>query len=212
MLTPAEIFPNRLAGVIRASHPETAYRACVAAAEGGVGTVEVTTGVPDWEQVVQRLVADLGGVPVGVGTVVSAELVARAAAAGASFVVTPSLYDDVAPACQRYQLVCVMGALTPTEIIRAFALGADVCKVFPVAAMGGADYIRWFSGPYPGRSLWVSGGVEIDQIPDYLAAGVAAIGLTTSLFPPDRLAAGDFEGITGLARRAVTRVLAGGRV
>jgi len=69
MLTAEEAFPNRIAGVIRTDDPEAAFRACRAAIDGGVGTVEVTTGVPDWQGVVRRLAAGGGG-PAGVGTVV----------------------------------------------------------------------------------------------------------------------------------------------
>jgi 2-keto-3-deoxy-6-phosphogluconate aldolase len=68
MISVEQAFPNRIAGLIRTDAGEAAYRACRAAIEGGVGTVEVTTGVPDWAAVVERLVAGSAGVPIGVGT------------------------------------------------------------------------------------------------------------------------------------------------
>jgi 2-dehydro-3-deoxyphosphogluconate aldolase/(4S)-4-hydroxy-2-oxoglutarate aldolase len=204
MLDASQVFPNRVAGVIRSKDPEAAFRACLAAIEGGVGTVEVTTGVPGWAEVVQRLIGAAGSTPVGVGTVVEPRMVAEAAAAGAAFVVTPYLVPEVAAAAREHDLFLVMGALTPTEIHQAFDVhGAQVVKVFPVAAVGGPDYVRWVSGPMPGVPLWVSGGIEIEQVAEYLKLGVKAVGLTTALFPPDALEVGDWGRVRGLARRAV---------
>jgi 2-dehydro-3-deoxyphosphogluconate aldolase/(4S)-4-hydroxy-2-oxoglutarate aldolase len=209
VLDESRIFPNRVAGVIRSEDAEVAFRACLAAIEGGVGTVEVTTGVPDWAEVVRRLVAEAGSTPVGVGTVVERGMVVEAAAAGAAFVVTPFLVPEVATAARENDLLLVMGALTPTEIQQAFKVHeAQVVKVFPVAAVGGPDYVRWISGPMPGLPLWVSGGVEIEQVPEYLKLGVKAVGLTTALFPPDALEIGDWARIRALARRAVAALAA----
>ena len=208
MLTAEEAFPNRIAGVIRTDDPEAAFRACRAAIDGGVGTVEVTTGVPDWQGVVRRLAA-AGGGPVGVGTVVRPEMVGEAAAAGASFLVTPFLVPEVAVLAREHDLLLVMGALTPTEIHQAVNVHrAQVVKIYPIAAVGGASYLKLISGPLPGLPIWVSGGVELDQVAEYLALGVKAIGLTTALFPLDAVKAGEWARITGLARQAVS-VLAG---
>ena len=208
MLTAEEAFPNRIAGVIRTDDPEAAFRACRAAIDGGVGTVEVTTGVPDWQGVVRRLAA-AGGGPVGVGTVVRPEMVGEAAAAGASFLVTPFLVPEVAVLAREHDLLLVMGALTPTEIHQAVNVHrAQVVKIYPIAAVGGTSYLKLISGPMPGLPIWVSGGVELDQVAEYLALGVKAIGLTTALFPLDAVRAGDWARITGLARQAVS-VLAG---
>jgi 2-dehydro-3-deoxyphosphogluconate aldolase/(4S)-4-hydroxy-2-oxoglutarate aldolase len=203
VLTCEQAFPTRVAGVIRGDDPEAAFRACVAAMEGGIATVEVTMTVPSCLDIVRGLMASMGGgIPVGVGTVWEAETVAMAADAGAAFVVTPAVIPSVAEACAREGLLCVLGALTPTEVFQARMAGADVVKVFPVQAMGGPDYIRWLQGPIPDARLWVSGGVEIDQIEEYLSLGVAAIGLTTALFPPEAVRRGDTALIASLARRA----------
>jgi 2-dehydro-3-deoxyphosphogluconate aldolase/(4S)-4-hydroxy-2-oxoglutarate aldolase len=203
VLTREQAFPNRVAGVIRSDDPEAAFRACVAAMEGGIGTVEVTMTVPSCLDIVRGLVASTGGsFPVGVGTVLEAQTVAQAKQAGAAFVVTPAVIPEVAEACAREDILCVLGALTPTEVHQARMAGADLVKIFPVQAVGGPDYVRWLQGPMPGTPLWVSGGVEIDQVELYLSLGVAAIGLTTALFPPDAVRRGDTALITALARRA----------
>ena len=205
MLTVEQAFPTRVAGVIRTQNPETAFQACMAAIEGGMGTIEITMTGPSCMEIVRGLIASTGGkVPIGVGTVWDPAAVEDAKAAGAAFVVTPVLLPEVAEACRRLDLLCVLGALTPTEIYQARLAGSNVVKVFPVASAGGPSYIRYLNGPMSGVPLWVSGGVEIEQIPEYLDLGVKAIGLTTALFAPDLLAAGNMAEITNRARRAAS--------
>jgi 2-dehydro-3-deoxyphosphogluconate aldolase/(4S)-4-hydroxy-2-oxoglutarate aldolase len=198
-----EAFPNRIAAVVRTDDSQKAFHACVAAVEGGVGTLEVTTGVPEWTDVVRGLAASTG-VPVGVGTVLTVQHVEQAKAVGAAFVVTPLLLPEIAKAAKESDLLCVMGALTPTEIFTALRLGVQIVKVFPVAAMGGPAYLRYLAGPLPGMPLWVSGGVEIEQVAEYLKLGVKAIGLTTAIFDPAAVAAGKYDQIRDKARAAVS--------
>jgi len=203
MLSVEQAFPTGVAGVIRTQDSEVAFHACLAAAEAGIGTLEVTTTVPSCFEVVRGLIASTGGnLPVGVGTVMDAGTVHEAAEAGAAFVVTPLLLPKVAEACHNHDLLCVLGALTPTEIHQARLAGAQLVKVFPVASLGGPAYVGYLKGPLPDALLWVSGGVEIDQIDTYLKLGVKAVGLTSALFPPDALERSDIEAIRGLAQRA----------
>jgi 2-dehydro-3-deoxyphosphogluconate aldolase/(4S)-4-hydroxy-2-oxoglutarate aldolase len=203
MLSVEQAFPTGVAGVIRTQNSDFAFRACLAAAEAGIGTLEVTTTVPSCFEIVRGLIASIGGkMPVGVGTVMDARAVQEAKNAGAAFVVTPVLLPEVAEACRDLDLLCVLGALTPTEVHHARVLGAQVVKVFPVAALGGPAYISFLRGPLPDAPLWVSGGVEIDQIEAYLKLGVKAVGLTSALFPPEALERGDIDTIRGLAQRA----------
>src|SRR5690348_6930487 len=112
--------------------------------EGGIATVEVTMTVPSCLDIVRGLVASTGGTyPVGVGAVMEAETVAQAKQAGAAFVVTPVVIPTVAEACAREDILCVLGAMTPTEVYQALMAGADMVKIFPVQAVGGPDYVRW---------------------------------------------------------------------
>ena len=207
MLSIERAFPSRVAGVIRTENPELAFQACLAAIEGGIGTVEVTTSVPSHFEIIQGLVASTGGsTPIGLGTVWDPGVVEEAKDAGAAFVVTPVLLPEVAEAARKQDILCVMGALTPSEIYSARLAGAQLVKIFPIAAVGGVSYLRWLSGPMPGVPLWVSGGVEIDQVEAYLKAGVKAVGLTTALFPTDALDRGDMDAISALARKVTETV------
>jgi len=197
------VFPTGLCGVIRTDNADVAFQACLAAIEGGIGTIEVTTTVPSWYEIVRGLIGTtLGKVPVGVGTVWDPGAVEDAKEAGADFIVTPVLLPEVAEACRKVDVLCVLGALTPTEIYHARLAGANLVKIFPVGPLGGPDYIKSLLGPMGGVPLWASGGVEIDHIAAYLRLGVKAVGLTGALFPAEALARRDMEAVRERAARA----------
>src|SRR5438477_3976870 len=192
MRTLAEVFPNRLCGVLRTDNAEAGFQACLSAMEGGVMTIEVTKTVPSCFEMIRGLIATtMGRYPVGVGTVWDPGAVREAKDAGAAFVVTPVLLPEVAEACREEEILCVLGALTPTEIYHARLAGAALVKVFPIAPVGGPRYVEALAGPMGGVPLWVSGGVAIEDIRAYLSLGVKAVGLTTALFPPGALANGN---------------------
>ncbi len=198
-----EIFPNGVCGVLRTENSDAGFQACLAAIEGGVRTIEITTTVPSCYEMVRGLIASTHGeTPIGVGTVWDPGAVREAKDAGADFVVTPVLLPEVAEACRQEDVLCVLGALTPTEIYLARLAGAALVKIFPIAPVGGPEYIRALNGPLGGVPFWVSGGVEIGQIADYLRLGVKAVGLTNSLFPPEALAHRDMDTIRRKAERA----------
>src|SRR5438445_11902170 len=203
MRTLAEVFPNRLCGVLRTDNAEAGFQACLSAMEGGVMTIEVTKTVPSCFEMIRGLIATtMGRYPVGVGTVWDPGAVREAKDAGASFVVTPVLLPEVAEACGKEDILCVLGALTPTEIYQAPLAGANLVKVFHEGPVGGPEYIRALQGPMGSVPLSASGGVEIEQVPAYLRPGVTAIGLTGAVFPADVLARRDMEAVRERASRA----------
>ncbi len=203
MLTIEQAFPSRVCGVLRTQDADAGFQACLAAVEGGVGSIEITTTVPSCYEMVRGLRATTGARhPIGVGTVWDPGAVQEAKEAGASFVVTPVLLPEVAEACRKHDLLCVLGALTPTEIYQARLAGAQLVKVFPIAPVGGPEYVRALSGPMGGVPLWVSGGVEIADVRAYLQLGVRVVGLTTALFPPEALAGRDMGAVRQRAEEA----------
>jgi 2-dehydro-3-deoxyphosphogluconate aldolase / (4S)-4-hydroxy-2-oxoglutarate aldolase len=207
-----QVFPNRICGVLRTQDSDTGFQACLAALEGGVRTIEITKTVPSCFEMIRGLIATTGGrYPIGVGTVWDPGAVREAKEAGASFVVTPVLLPEVADACRQEDIMCVLGALTPTEIYQARVAGAALVKVFPIGPVGGPEYVRALNGPMGGVPFWVSGGVPIEDIGAYLRLGVRAVGLTASLFPPEALAHRDFELIRANAHRAAEEAAAAPR-
>ncbi|TMF00649.1 MAG: bifunctional 4-hydroxy-2-oxoglutarate aldolase/2-dehydro-3-deoxy-phosphogluconate aldolase [Chloroflexi bacterium] len=202
-------FPNRLCGVLRTQDAEAGFQACLAAMEGGIGSIEITTTVPSCYDMIRGLRASTGDShPIGVGTVWDPGAVSEAKDAGAAFVVTPVLLPEVAVACKEKDILCVLGALTPTEIYQARLAGAKLVKVFPVGPVGGVEYIRALGGPMGGVPLWVSGGVEIGQIRGFVDLGVKVVGLTDALFSASAMANRDMEAIRAQAARAAQEVLA----
>jgi 2-dehydro-3-deoxyphosphogluconate aldolase/(4S)-4-hydroxy-2-oxoglutarate aldolase len=198
-----ELFPNRVCGVLRTENADAGFQACLVALESGIRTIEITKTVPSCFEMIRGLIATTGGRhPIGVGTVWDPGAVREAKDAGASFVVTPVLLPEVADACRQEDILCVLGALTPTEIYQARLAGAALVKVFPIAPVGGPEYVRALNGPMGGVPLWVSGGVAIEDIGAYLRLGVKAVGLTTALFPPEALAHRDMDVIRSNAQRA----------
>lgn len=203
MRTIPEIFPNGVCGVLRTDNADVGFQACLAAIQGGIRTIEITTTVPSCYEMVRGLIASTRGtVSIGVGTVWDPGAVTEAKEAGADFVVTPVLLPEVGEACRKEDVLCVLGALTPTEIYLARLAGAALVKIFPIAPVGGAEYIRALNGPMGGVPFWVSGGVEIGQIADYLRLGVKAVGLTNALFTPEAMAHRDMDTIRRKAERA----------
>src|SRR5438132_6802276 len=119
--------------------------------------------------------------PIGVGTVWDPGAVMEAKDAGAAFVVTPVLLPEVAIACREHDMLCVLGALTPTEIYQARLAGAKLVKVFPIGPVGGPEYVRALNGPMGGVPICVSGGVEVKDIRGYLLVAAEARGLPRPL-------------------------------
>ena len=208
MLTIDAAFPNRLCGILRTKDSEAGFQACLAAVEGGVGSIEITTTVPSCYDMIRGLRATTGGkYPIGVGTVWDPPAVTEAKQAGASFVVTPVLLPEVAEACRAADILCVLGALTPTEIYQARLAGAQLVKVFPVGPVGGVEYVRALNGPMGGVPLWVSGGVAAADVRGYLEVGVKVVGLTNALFGADVLARRDYDAIRRVAEEAAKAAL-----
>ena len=189
--------------MLRTDNAEVGFQACLAALEAGIGTIEITKTVPSCFELIRGLIATTGNrYPIGVGTVWDPGAVKEAKQAGASFVVTPVVLPEVGQACREHDILCILGALTPTEIYHARLAGAALVKVFPIAPVGGPRYVEALAGPMGGVPLWVSGGVAIEDIRAYLSLGVKAVGLTTALFPPEALANGNMEVVRQNAARA----------
>ena len=199
--------------VVRASSAEEALRVAEAIREGGVNVLEITMTVPGAVRVIER-VADAFGdsVVVGAGTVLDAETARACMLAGAAFVVGPSLDTATVEICRRYSVAVLPGALTPTEVVKAWQAGADVVKVFPCGALGGAKYLKSLKAPLPQIELMPTGGVSLSTAADFIAAGAFALGVGADLVNTKAIREGRPEEVTEAARayvEAVRRARAG---
>lgn len=172
--------------------------AVAAAAAQGLTLVEVTLDSEDALGQIGQIAERVPEITVGVGSVLEAEQVDRAADAGARFVVAPIIDEATIERCLELSLAVFPGAMTPTEIARALRLGATAVKVFPVSLIGGPAYIQAVMSPLGNPSLIPTGGVTPDTAPLYLSAGAVAVGAGSDLFSPQVLAQ---QGLSGIAER-----------
>lgn len=169
----------------------------------GVRAIELTTNTPRWREGTAWTARRFGdGVSVGVGTVLDPAQVDVAAALGASFVVSPHLDPSIGERAHERGLGWYPGAATPTEIVRAWRLGARAVKVFPAAQLGGPAYLRQVLAPLDSVDVVPTGGIGVDDAADYLAAGAVAVGLGSPLVG-DALETGDTAAVRSRAGRLV---------
>ena len=149
----------------------------------GLTAMEVTMNTPGAEEIVREYRSAVpDGKLLGMGTIRNLEEARRGVAAGAMFLVTPNLDLKVIEYAREEGIPIVTGALTPTEVYTAWAAGADLIKVFPCGAMGGAQYLKDLLGPFDQLKLVAVGGVNLANLTEYFAAGATAVGVSTSLF------------------------------
>jgi 2-dehydro-3-deoxyphosphogluconate aldolase/(4S)-4-hydroxy-2-oxoglutarate aldolase len=168
--------------VVRAKSADEALRIVAALRAGGLPVVEITLTVPNAVDVIARLTRENdANLLVGAGSVVDAPTARAGIDAGARFVVSPVADAGTIAACRGRDVVAIPGALTPTEILAAARAGADMVKVFPVDALGGAAYLRALLGPLPQLALVPTGGVTLANAGELIAAGAAAVGVGSDL-------------------------------
>jgi len=182
-----------------------------ALAAGGVTSVEFTFTNPKAAHVITTVRDALGeDAFVGAGTVLDAETARIAILAGAQYIVTPTFRPETIRMCRRYSIPSVIGAFTPTEILTAWETGADFIKVHP-AGLGGPKYFKDVLAPFPHIKLIPSGGVTVENAPDFIRAGAVAVALGSALVDPEAIDAGDWQAISARARSLYESVAAAKR-
>src|ERR1700761_7242492 len=171
-----------LVPVLRARSAKEGEALVEAMVAGGVTVMEVTTTVPGAIELIATLKKQYGDkVLLGSGTITTADQCKASIDAGAEFVVSPSLHMEVIEMTKKMGKVSIPGALTPTEVITAWDAGADIVKVFPCSAMGGASYLKSLKAPFPFLRLIPTGGVTLTTAADFLKAGAEALGVGADL-------------------------------
>src|SRR5579875_560705 len=168
---------------------------------GGVDVLEITMTVPGAVRLLGRLTHDRPDLLLGAGTVLDPETARQCILEGAQFIVSPALNLGTIELCHRYSIAVLPGALTPTEVVTAWQAGADVIKVFPANAMGGAPYLRALKAPLPHVEMIPTGGISLTTAADFLQAGAIALGVGADLVDTKAIAAGEAYRITEKARQ-----------
>lgn len=196
-----------LVPVLRASSAQEAITIADAILAGGVNILEVTMTVPGAIRVIEQLADHHGSkLLLGAGTVLDPETARNCILAGAQFIVSPALDLRTIELCRRYSVPIMPGALTPTEIVTAWQAGADVVKVFPCSALGGAKYLKALQGPLPQIQLIPTGGVSLATAEEFLAAGAFALGVGGDLVDAKAAREGRTSVITENAQKYISIV------
>lgn len=197
------IIQGRIVAIVRLQSYERAREIASALLAGGITAVEFTlTGEGAYQAISETREALGERMSIGVGTVLDAEAAKAALAAGAQFVVTPTICPDVIATCKAADVPILSGALTPTEALTAHNLGADMVKIFP-ARLGGPAYIRDLLAPLPHLRLVPTGGVSHENARAFIEAGAVAVGIGGNLVSAKAVAASDWGAITAQARACV---------
>ena len=158
-----------LVAVVRAETADQATRIADAVLEGGCPGIEVTFTVPGAHRVIEALAARYkpSELILGAGTVLDPETARIAILSGATYVVSPSLNTETVRLCNRYQVPVMPGAMTIRDVIEAMEAGADIVKLFPGEAFG-PGIIRAIKGPLPQAPLMPTGGVDVDNVGEWI--------------------------------------------
>ena len=193
-----------LVAVIRAESSDQASRIAEACANGGVAALEITFTVPGASGVIEHLAKNSKcEILLGAGTVLDPETARIAILAGAQFVVSPALNPETARLCNRYQVPYMPGAGTVGEIVEAMECGADIVKVFPGEILGPA-FVKAVKGPLPQAHLMPTGGVNLENVGEWINAGAVAVGVGGNLTAGAKN--GDFASVTRIARQFVDKI------
>ncbi len=170
--------------------------------EGGLPMIEITLRTPQAIEALHRIKAEVAGVRVGAGTVLTPELASEAIKAGASFIVAPGMTPRLLEAAETWAIPFLPGAATASEAMALSDLGYRALKFFPAEPAGGVAYLKALAAPLPDLSFCPTGGIGATNAADYLAlATVPAVG--GSWVAPARLVeAGDWASIRRLAQAA----------
>lgn len=189
--------------VVRAPRADLCVPLAGALIAGVVVAIEITMTTPNAVEAIRETKAAVGGRGlIGVGTVLDVKTCAQAIAAGAEFVVSPILRPELVPVAHEAGRPIMLGAYTPTEAQLAHEAGSDFIKIFPADGLG-PNYIKNLRAPLPHLRIVPTGGVDLDTLPDFLKAGVAAVGVGSSLVRKDLLEREDWPALTALARKFV---------
>lgn len=200
-----KIKENAVVAVIRAENMEQGTKITEAVVNGGIKLIEITMTVPGALHIIENLSLKYKDtdVIIGAGTVLDSETARAVILAGAQFVVSPYYSEEVMRICNRYAIASIPGVMTVKEAVEALEMGASILKVFPGNAFE-PSIISAFKGPLPQAEFMPTGGVNINNISQWFAAGAVAVGTGSNLTAGAKK--GDYELVKETAEKFVTEV------
>lgn len=205
METIRAIVDSGVVAVIRAESKEEGMKVIEAIKKGGIKALEITMTVPGAIDIIKELVELYKDedVIIGAGTVLDPETARACILAGARYIVSSSLNLDTVKLCNRYRVPIMPGIMTPAEAITALEAGVEVLKVFPGNAFG-PSIIKAFKGPMPQGNYMPTGGVNLDNVHEWIEAGAVAVGTGSVLTKGAKT--GDYDHVTETAKKFVEAV------
>jgi 2-dehydro-3-deoxyphosphogluconate aldolase/(4S)-4-hydroxy-2-oxoglutarate aldolase len=195
-------------GIVRNLAAEDVIKILPVYRNAGLTTIEITMNTPGAEDLIRYAVAqEQTGLNIGAGTVCTESELERALAAGAQFIVTPILNENVIRTCVARGIPIFPGAFTPSEIYKAWSLGASMVKVFPAASLG-YSYLKEVKGPLNQIRLVPTGGVSLANMTDFLKAGADGLGIGGQLFDNKLIQQKDWGGLQHHFRQFVDQLAA----
>lgn len=190
---------EKLIAIVRTDSPDSALWASNLLIDCGFRLIEIPFTVPEAADVIETLSLEHEEAIIGAGTVMDLDTCYQALSAGAEFVVSPALVEPLIQFGLNEDVLALPGCMTPTEIWKAYSLGAPAIKFFPAQAAGGADFISALKGPLPQIPIVPTGGVQLEHVPGYLKAGALAVGVGGPLIPKSIIARRDESALRELA-------------
>ena len=195
-----------LVAIVRVRRPELALPLAKALVAGGIRAVELTMSIPNALEAVRTIDRELGDkILLGVGTVIDDDTCRAAIDAGAKYVISPITRPSLVAAAHALDRPVMLGAYTPTEAQAAHEAGSDFVKIFPADTLG-PSYIKSLLAPLPHLRIVPTGGVNLDTMEAYLAAGSAALGTGSALLKKEIIAGENWGELERLAKRFADRM------
>lgn len=201
-----KILESKIIAIVRGIPSEEVVSLAQALVKGGISCIEVTFDQSSEEKAQDTLKAisnireALGDrVCVGAGTVMTVEQVDAAVAAGAEYMISPNTNAAVIARTKELGKISIPGAMTPSEVAEAYALGADIVKMFPAGVLG-CDYIKAVKAPLKHIPVTAVGGVNPSNCADFIRAGAVGVGVGGNLVSPQYVKEGRFDEITAIAK------------
>lgn len=174
-----------IVAVVRAENSEKAFDIVEKCIDGGIDAIELTFSVPFAHHVIEDLAKKYGDdIVLGAGTVLDSETARIALLSGAQYIVSPHFNAEVTKLCNRYRTASMAGVLTITEAVTAMEAGVDVLKLFP-GDLSGPRFIKDIKGPLPWVQIMPTGGVDADNVGEWIKAGAVAVGAGSCLTKGD---------------------------
>jgi len=192
--------------VVKVERPEHAVNLGRALLAGGLPCAEITFRTAAAEEAIRLISSSLSEIIVGAGTVLSVDQADRAVSAGARFIVSPGFNPKVVDWCLQNEIPVTPGVATPTEIDMALDKGLEILKFFPAEALGGIVMLKAIAAPYGGVKFIPTGGINQDNLADYLAQPSVLCCGGSWLVKANLISAGRFDEITQLTRDAISVV------